>query len=203
MLIFFAVLLFAFVVVGIHVIKLGKASLPISQTLQVPAPGSAPQIKTAFPPPVEASEVNSVSSPDGKFMLVMKKTKNGNEVDYSFTVSGRVIFERTVDSSVSFSIPANTWSPDNKYVFLKETDATNINFFVLSAAKDPSLQNDQTANISGLFSKKYPDLTIGDVTGWGGINLVIVNSEKSVGVRGPSFWYYAPSPSFTQLSTRF
>ena len=154
-------------------------------------------------PVVEASQNTPVDSPDGKVTLTMKIIKSGSGVTYSFLASGKVIFEKTVDSSISFSIPANTWSPDNKYVFLKEVGPAYVNFFVLSAAKDFSQQDDQTASISGLFAKKYPNLTIEDVTGWGGINLVVVNSNNADGSRGPSFWFDAPNHSLIQLSTRF
>lgn len=151
----------------------------------------------------KASQIMSVDSPDGKLTLIMKRTNKDNGVLYSFTVSGKTIFEKTVESSISFSMPPNAWSPDNKYVFLKETGVASSNFFVLSATKDASEQNDQTANITQLFLTKYPDLTIKDVTGWGGMNLVVVNSNKSDGVRGSSFWFEAPSHSLIQLSTRF
>jgi len=161
-----------------------------------------PMPETAIPI-VEASQNTSVDSPDGSVTLSMKIAKNDSGVTYSFLTSGRIIFEKIVNPSISFSIPANTWSPDNKYVFLKEVGPAYVNFFVLLAAKDSSQQDDQTASIAELFAKKYPNLTIEDVTGWGGINLVIVNSNNTDGSRGPSFWFDAPSHSFIQLSTRF
>ena len=161
-----------------------------------------PMPETAIPI-VEASQNTSVDSPDGRVALSMKIAKNDSGVTYSFLTSGKIIFEKIVNPSISFSIPANTWSPDNKYVFLKEVGPAYVNFFVLLAAKDSSQQDDQTASIAELFAKKYPNLTIEDVTGWGGINLVIVNSNNTDGSRGPSFWFDAPSHSFIQLSTRF
>lgn len=154
-------------------------------------------------PPVEASEITSMDSPDGKLTLSMKTTKGGSGVTYSFIISGKEIFGKTVDPSIAFSIPHNTWSPNNKYVFLKETGIAGANFFVLSVSEGSSSQDEQTANITDLFTQKYPDLKIGDVTGWGGINLVIVNSIKNDGSRGPSFWFEMPAHSFIQLSTRF
>jgi len=154
-------------------------------------------------PVVEASQNTSVESPDGKMTLTIKIAKSDSGDTYTFLSFGKIIFEKTVDPSISFSIPANTWSPDDKYVFLKETSATESKFFVLSVAKNSSEQDEQTANITELFLVKYPDLTIENVTGWAGINLIVVNSNKSEGVRGPSFWFDAPSHSLIQLSTRF
>lgn len=132
-----------------------------------------------------------------------KITKNKNGVTYSFSISGKEIFAKTVDPSTVISIPYNTWSPNNKYFFLKETGPGGTSFFVLSASEDSSSQNEKTANITDLFTQKYPDLKIGDVTGWGGINLVVVNSLRNNESKGPSFWFEMPSHSFIQLSTHF
>jgi hypothetical protein len=154
-------------------------------------------------PPVEASQLTSVDSPDGKLTLAMKVTKNGNGITYSFSVSGKEIFTKTVDLATTISIPGNSWSPNNKYIFLKEENIAGTKFFALSATTASLSQSDQTANITDLFTQKYPDFKISDVTGWGGINLIIINSVKSDGNRGPSFWFEVPGKLFIQLSTLF
>jgi hypothetical protein len=154
-------------------------------------------------PPAEASQLKSVDSPDGTQTLSMKTSKTGTETTYSFSVAGKEIFTKTVDPSISFSIPLNAFSPDNKYVLLKETGPAGESFFVLTASGDPSTQNEQTANITYLFAGKYPNLTIEDATGWGGIDLVVFNTVKGGGSVGPSFWFEMPSHTIIQLSTRF
>lgn len=153
--------------------------------------------------PAVASGLTSVGSPDGKFTLVEKSVKGGGGVTYTFSVSGKDIFITTVDPAVTISIPGNTWSPDDKYVFLKEAGLTGVEFFALSATTASTDQNNQTANITDLFAKKYPDLTIQDATGWGGINLIVFNTLKSDGSRGSSFWFEMPDHAIIQLSTRF
>jgi hypothetical protein len=188
-----------FVGIDYYLVIYRQSSSESQKTSQI-SPNPMPE---AAIPVVKASQNTSVDSPDGKVTLAMKITKSDSGVTYSFSTSTKTVFEKTVDSSISFSIPVNTWSPDNKYVFLKEVGPAYVNFFVLSAAKDSSQQDDQTASISGLFAKKYPNLTIKDVTGWGGINLVIVNSNNTDGSRGSSFWFDARSHSFIQLATRF
>jgi hypothetical protein len=189
-----AILLIAFVI--IVVLAVFNISLIKNKSPSAPVP-------EAVIPLVEASETTSMDSPDGKLTLVVKTTKNGDVVTYTFSISGKEIFVKTVDASITISIPYNTWSPDNKYVFLKEGGEAGASYFVLFVLKDSSSQNDQTANINDLFAKKYSDLKIADVTGWGGINLVIVNSLKNDGAKGPSFWFEMPSHSFIQLSTHF
>lgn len=189
--------------VNIYLSKV-KTSQPTSQPSGPESPTGQRLIdQSSVIPPVEASQVTSMDSPDGKLTLMMKTVKNQNEIIYSFTVSGKEIFTKTTDLSTVISIPGNSWSPNNKYVFLKESGSSGPAFFALSATVLSSEQNDQTANITNLFSQKYPDLSIGDVTGWGGMNLIIVNSAKSDGSRGPSFWFEMPGRGFIQLSTRF
>lgn len=167
-----------------------------------PKTSQSSNVQTEIPPALAASE-NSVPSPDGSKTLVMKVAKGFRESTYSFFTSGTEIFNKTVANSVSFSIPANTWSPDNKYVFIKETGDIGSVFFVLSASLDSSTQDDKTANITDTFAKKYPDLTIQDATGWGGVSLVVFNSQKADGTNGPSFWYEMPSHAVIQLANHF
>jgi hypothetical protein len=172
-------------------------NLGVSQSQQ---PQPVPQAEI---PPVEASQLTSVNSPDGTQTLSMKTSKKNGMMTYSFTIGGREIFADTVDPSISFSIPGNTFSPDNKYVFLKETGNAGSSFFALTGSADSSTQNDQTANITSLFAAKFPNLKIEDATGWGGINLIVFNTLNSDGSRGPSFWFEMPSHAIIQLANHF
>jgi hypothetical protein len=154
-------------------------------------------------PVVEAQtpELTNVNSPDGKLTLTMKKEKNQNGIVYTFittdTVSGiqKNIFTKTVSPGDVISIPANTFSPDDKYIFLKEENLGQSDYFAVTPAG--------TLDISGSFSLKYPKYKITDVTGWGGMTLIVVNTNKEDGSLGPSFWFDISGKSFIQLSTRF
>lgn len=185
------VAIFVLIGLNIYISKFGRT---------LPSVNSTPQ---PIIPPVEASEVKSMDSPDGKLTLIMKTTQKGEQIVYSFSVSGKEIFTKTLDSAASISIPYNTWSPDGKYVFLKESGTNGANFFALSVKETSLNQSDQTANITRLFGEKHPDLIIGDVTGWGGVNLIVMNTAKINGDSGPSFWFEMPSHSIIQLSTHF
>jgi hypothetical protein len=177
---------------------LNKSKSPSVSQSQQPEPPPQAEI-----PPVEASQLTSVNSPDGTETISMKTSKQSGMTKYSFTAGGKEIFTDTVDPSISFSIPENTFSPDNKYVFLKETGNVGSSFFALTANGDSSTQNDQTANITSLFAIKYPNLKIQDATGWGGINLIVFNTLNSDGSRGSSFWFEMPSHAIIQLANRF
>jgi hypothetical protein len=173
---------------------------------------SPPQGITTTPAPipvVQASQLTIVSSPDGKMNLTMKEKKNEGLVTFTFILSDEVkgvkneIFVKIVSSGTTFSIPANTFSPDNKYVFLKEENAGQANYFVLTTSGAEIVKDAQILDISSLFSAKYDNYKVTEMTGWGGMNLIVINTDKVEGGVGPSFWFEVPSKAIIQLSNRF
>jgi hypothetical protein len=147
-------------------------------------------------PVVKAEEPKQtvVISPDGKVSLKMREEKGENEIIYTFS-SANINFTKNVPLGSTMSIPLNTFSPDNKYVFVKETGPFGDKYYVF-------LDN-QLVEISSLFYAKHPEYKITDMTGWGGVNLIVFNTDKIEGGTGPSFWFEIPSKSFIQLSNRF
>jgi hypothetical protein len=154
------------------------------------------------PKNVNAQEpkLTTVGSPDGKMSLAMKE-EGDDSVLYTFLLKDegtglvKQIFTKTASVGATLTIPFNTFSPDNKYVFLKETYGGK-NSYILPL-------NGEEINFSDLFANKYEDFLITDVTGWGGINLIVINTDKVDGGVGPSFWFDVTSKSFIRLSNRF
>ena len=60
-----------------------------------------------------------------------------------------------------------------------------------------------TIEFAELFESKYPEYKITAVTGWGGLNLIVINTDKIDGGTGPSFWFDLSGHSFIRLSNRF
>lgn len=151
----------------------------------------------------------AVGSPDGKFTLMMREEKGKENVTYSFRITASAdgtqkgIFTKTVPVGTTLAIPQNTFSPDDKYVFLKETSSGGTQYIVLSASGVSLNKDGQTLEISSLFEAKYPDLKITDATGWGGMTLIVFNAEKKDGGQGSSFWFDVTGHSFIQLSSHF
>ena len=77
-----------------------------------------------------------MDSPDGTITLTMEKQQqSGLPTKYFFYTIGlqsdqKTIFNKEVDDTENLSIPYNAWSPDNKYVFLKESTPTINNYYV-------------------------------------------------------------------------
>ncbi len=152
---------------------------------------------------VSAANPNiSVTSPDNKSTLTMKKETIKTSVTYTFTTEN-IIYTKTTTTSDNFSIPFNTWSPDNKYIFLKETDEQTNSFLALNASGVPFKNGSQFINVSDVFKEKLKEFVLKDVTGWAAPTLLILNTNKADGSEGPSFWFDIPSQTFTLLSTRF
>jgi len=184
----------------------------------LPTRGQQPKVTlpnsqgTFYAPPVaraDASQETTVGSPDGKWALKMKGEKGKENVVYVFSIlsssdgSQKEIFRKTVPTTSIMSIPVNTFSPDDKYIFLKEMGVGGTGYLVFSVSGAPLVKDTLTVEISGLFADKYPDYKITDVTGWGGVNLIVINTDKSDGSLGSSFWFDVASRSFIKLSTRF
>jgi hypothetical protein len=173
-------------------------------------PKSQPSGNSPIPHPVpvaQAAQPMAVGSPDGKLTLtVTKYTENGGNTAYTFLVTDEAkgvqkqIFTKTETAGTTLSIPDNTFSSDNKYVFLKESVGTEAKYFVLSTAVS---QDAPIANVSDLFTAKYQDYVISETTGWAGPTLLVVNTNKTDGSLGPSFWLDVGRNSFIRLSTRF
>lgn len=158
------------------------------------------------PTPTLPFEPIRVDSPDGTKTLTMEY-RQGNT--YSFTVSDNVenqqqlVATKTISSTETFTVPDNSWSPDNKYVFVKENIATQSSYFVFASSDTLPYQDLQNVDIKALFAERYPDYILSKITGWAAPYLLILNTETQEGERGPSFWFDISTKSFIRLATRF
>jgi len=182
---------------------------PLRQNSQSPllVPVSAESLPSVISLPV----TNTVTSdsPDGTWTLTVKKQTVNNITTHSILVlnkadtSETMIFSKIEQSTQDLSIPFNSWSPDNKYVFVKESTPTVTNYLVFSTSGQPFNTKTPFVNVYDLFVQKYPEYIFEDITGWAAPYLLIVNSHKTAGDSGTSFWFDVSSQTFTLLSTHF
>ncbi|MBU1085246.1 MAG: hypothetical protein ABIJ43_05700 [Candidatus Beckwithbacteria bacterium] len=148
------------------------------------------------------------NSSDGEITLEMNQTKGADTITWTLTVSkaqeaAKKIWWQTLPKDTTMSIPFNTVSPDNKYLFLKKVGPDKTRYLVLTVSGEPMISETQTVEFAELFESKYPDYKITEVTGWGGINLIVFNTDKVEGGIGPSFWFDVLTGAFIRLSNRF
>lgn len=177
--------------------------------------GKSQQSGTKSIPPVFADinpgpKTTTILAPNGKMTLIVKEEKVKDGVLDMFSTqdekaaSATQIFSETLPEGTSISVPYNTFSPDNKYIFLKKIAPTGVSYFVLKTDGTAFAKDEKSIDFLSLFKAKYPDdHSVTDVTGWGGLNLIVVNTDKPDGTISHSFWYDVDSNSFIQLSTRF
>ena len=159
--------------------------------------------------PLEDESVDIIS-PDEKYTLnVKKKGLPGGLVTQTFYIKSDKdenpveIYERESAADDLISVPENTFSPDNKYIFLKYGDSGKTRYIVLRTDGAELKEGIQSVEIESLFSEKHSDYIITDVTGWGGYTLIVVNTDTIAGQTGPSWWFDLTNFSFIRLSSRF
>lgn len=173
-------------------------------------------VSLASPDQVQAFEPTSSSSswisPDGSVSLKIDLNYD-SEDSKTYTVSvhpelkeqaDQLIFSKTVSAEVSYQVPYNTWSPDNKYFFLKEVSGGDEQILVFKADGEPFRNGQSILNLTEFFAEKLPQFSLKEVTGWASPTLLIANAHGSdEQTDGPSFWFEVTSTSFIRLSGNF
>jgi len=168
-------------------------------------PDAPPIIPTAAISNEMVTEV--MDSPDGAKSLSMERQKKGSDYQYSFHITDEELQEFLYAKELSdpsyFSIPYNTWSPDNTYFFLKEVGPSQDEYYVFHASGENFPNHTQYLNVQMLFEEKIDGYTIEEVTGWADPLLLLVNTKETNGEKKVSFWFNVTNQSFIKLGTYF
>ncbi|GIK83751.1 MAG: hypothetical protein BroJett025_03730 [Patescibacteria group bacterium] len=156
----------------------------------------------------EIITTTSQISPEGSMLLTLE-TKTGTystkyelfvakeQEDKLLISSGQFDFETTME------IPFNTWSPDNKYIFLKQTNQNSQDFLVFRSSGE-FIKDSQYINVTAAFKSAEIPYELHDVTGWAANSLLVVQTtNRQDDTKGPSYWFDVYSQKFIQLSTVF
>ncbi len=188
---------------AIGLLLFNQRKVEVTNYIASSAPIDLPGLSAPIAPPD-----TYVDSPDGTATVTMKKTVNKDGTIYSFYAKNKenpekLVFTKTLDRESSFSIPMNAWSPNNKYFFLKEKSGNDANYYVFQASGGPFSSGEVYLSPDDVFNEKHPDLILTDTTGWADDTLLILNTNRSNGSEGPSFWFELGRQSISQLSRRF
>lgn len=198
---FISCILVVFVVTQMHKYPIQKFSIvaPITNIFATPTP---------TPPPIPDPTFASQTSSDGLEKITMKTVETQDKKTYSFTITNTKenttipLFTQQVDLKSEMSIPFNTFSPDNSYVFLERKDG-NISHFLVFQTNGAVFGNGKTyIDVTEAFNSYTTTYTHPMATGWGGDGLLVINAISS-DKQNASFWYEIYSSSFLGLSTYF
>lgn len=186
-----------------------KISIPIIQSsfiLPTSVPTSTPT--PIIPKPETASQV----SPDGTKQLTMTiTTHNDFSKTYLFITSDangsnqHVVYEttNTASDSGTMSIPFNSWSPNDRYLFITKINNSGTEALVMRGDAQPITENESNFNVTEIFESRITGNIYQETTGWASDTLLIINTKTSDGSKGPSYWFEVPTKAIIQLSTQF
>jgi hypothetical protein len=185
-----------------------KIFLPIMQAANSTndSPELIPSPTINLPKPKITSQI----SPDGTKLLTIKQTTNQDTTKtYTITTSDvdgnnqQTIYTASASAKDYMNIPFNTWSPDDKYVFINRTDTVGARAIIMRADGTPLTTNNQTFDAKTLFDARNTNSNYQEATGWASETLVIINTIKQNGEKGSSYWLEVPSGAIIPLSTQF
>ncbi len=167
---------------------------------------SAPAIKF-LPSSSSVLQNSEMHSSDGTKTLILRVTSTSNESQvYSFFTRDlpdgveKQLFSKEINASDSFELPFNTWSPDNKYVFLQQNSPAGKHTLVLKASGELFPGGEQYYDAVTLSVEKKLPYIFDTATGWASETLLVFTTKKEDGAAGPNYWFEVPSKAFIQLS---
>lgn len=146
----------------------------------------------------ETSEVRSL---EGTLKLVMTRKENSDETaTYSFTTSDAsnkktLIFGKTVGKGEMMLPAHNSWSPNDKYVFIEDIKGSLVDYLLFKANGESFASGEKYLNVTALFNQKVKNYNLKAITGWDDPVLMHV-----ITVNGPLFWFDVTTQSFIQLA---
>lgn len=176
-----------------------RFSLPVLQNFQSPTPT----------PQIAKPQIMSQISPDGTKLLTMAVTSNKNLTKtYTFSTANSDNINQVQIYSViygvdSMSIPFNTWSPDDKYIFINHISGKGNEALVFRADGSPLDSTDSFLNATQVFGSKISGDIYYETTGWASPTLLIINTKKADGTKSTSYWLEVPSKAVIPLASQF
>jgi len=156
---------------------------------------------------INQPQKSEVHSSDGIMTLIMQiKQQNDQSQIYSFFVANitgkdkneRLLFTKTIGPKGEMFILLNSWSPDNKHLYLKEkSENGQLNFLVLKASGESFTNGKQYLDIGAILKQKKTESFLYDITGWvSPIFLNVITTDENATKKGPSYWFNVNSGTF-------
>lgn len=194
----FKILVIIFIILGTISVFYSLGSIRAKATITYPP--------MALPVKADVESSKEMASGDGaiKVSLKIKKIASGNS--YTFVVvnvltgSAQTVYEVNEDSSVSYTIPGNSWAPNDKQFFIVRSTPNETKYFVFKADGSNFVNGQKYLDIGSFWQESKHTLLITDATGWGGEDLIVLTTKQNDGIPGPNFWFVVSSHSFLQLS---
>lgn len=154
----------------------------------------------------EAKErVVEVKSGDGSMKLIASARLALGAENYTLKVGrgeadpGEVVYTNAVGLGEAITVPANSWSPDNKLFFILEKSGGRDSYRVFREDGGTFKNGQKYLDINDYWTVSKQKYQIREITGWASTDLLVVMTTRDDGTAGPSFWFVVSSHSFMQL----
>ncbi|MBI5452523.1 hypothetical protein HY945_03605 [Candidatus Gottesmanbacteria bacterium] len=175
-------------------------ALPVVESIQEPTPTATPAPKT---------DITEQPAPDGRKKLRMT-TVVGSDTEKTFTFTvidtatneEKIAYKTITSNDENLSIPFNTWSPDDKYFFIKQVTNSGTDSLVFRGDGAPITETEQFLNSTSIFKAQITNNKYQDTTGWASETLLIINTTTPSDTI-QSYWFEVPSKAIIPLATQF
>lgn len=153
--------------------------------------------------------VKEIRSGDGSMKLVGAGVEQSDgSTQYTFRVFNMnssedwTLFTKVVPAGVTMDIPYNSWSPNNKQLFIEEKTLVGSKYYVFNADGAPYKDGLEFLDVSEYWTKANNGYDIKTITGWGGIDLLVVRAANGKPDDIHSFWFVTSTRGVMRLVDR-
>lgn len=171
----------------------------IFQSKPKPTP---PQVLIPTPTPTKDQETHSSDGTMNAILQIPSASESARMyavfVEKIDGEGRKLIFATSTSYDETFSIPQNSWSPDNKYLYLQKETSGKKDIVVFQASGNSFTDEEHGRSIDETLQKNKPGYTIDQATGWMSATIVQIFTKKEDNTKGPTYWFYVPSASLWQ-----
>jgi hypothetical protein len=178
---------------------------PIQKSVPTTVPTNAPSLAPLISLLPVTSTTSQISS-DGSQKVTIKTIQNRDATTTDEIFTGTMtqpIYNISLNTTESISIPFNTWSPDNTYFYILENSVEGEKILVFHADGSPFGNGQSYLDLAAAYAKYGSNDTFDAATGWAGYNIIVINTKASDGSQGTSYWFEVPDGSIIPLATKF
>lgn len=193
---------FSFFIVRSNALTPTETQLSVS----INAAGNAFSIVPVINPKLQINTATQ-PSPDGTKKVILTTTNNKNDtLTYLLKTADstggnqHILFSTTSATLKGLNVPFNSWSPDDKYVFIQKSGGEAL---VFKASGEEIITGQQYIDVEKIFDTTPRNEYYHETTGWASSTLLIVNSVTKDNIKGSSYWFEVPSKAIIQLSSQF
>ncbi len=145
------------------------------------------------------------SNSDGQLRLTGESEQKGGEVRYRFNVVDNqknvkyLLFETTVEKDRSFTIPFNSWSSDNKHLFIETKSLEGRDYYVFNTDAGEFQDGLKYLDVGDYWNKSKNSDLIREVSGWAGPDQLMVYTIRPDGSDGLAYWFIVSVRKFLQV----